>query len=159
MIHRHLAYPPDTPVEALPTAALVDILERGDLQDWRPLAAAVARDPLGPFAEKVMRLVDAYPMYGTSALWRAWIDRCRARAEGVQRSEATIDLPALRRRRGLTQVDLAGRLSMSQSDLSKLERRRDARISTLEAYVKALGGRLMLVCAVGRERVRIKLRG
>jgi DNA-binding Xre family transcriptional regulator len=157
MIHRHLEYAPDTPVEDLPSAALVDILERGDLNDWQPIAAAVARDPLGEFADRVMRLVDEYPMYGTSPLWRAWIDRCRARAEGRLRTEAAMDLAGMRRHVGLTQVELAGRLGMSQSDLSKLERREDVRLSTLAAYVRALGGRLVILCEAGRARMRIRL--
>jgi hypothetical protein len=48
---------------------------------------------------------------------------------------------------------------MSQSDLSKFERRQDVRMSTLAAFVKALAGRLVIVCVVGRERLRIELRG
>ena len=34
---------------------------------------------------------------------------------------------------------------MSQSDVSKLERRQDLRLSTLQAYARALGGRLQPV--------------
>lgn len=82
MNHRHLEVAPGTPPEAQPLAAIVDILQRGDLDDWRPIARAIRRDPMGEFADKVLRLVDAYPMYGTSSLWRSWIHRCRARAEG-----------------------------------------------------------------------------
>lgn len=77
MKHRHLDVAPGTPPEELPSAALVDLLERGDLDDWRPLAAAIAKDPKGELAERVLRLVKAYPMYGTTALWRAWIARLR----------------------------------------------------------------------------------
>lgn len=157
MTHRHLEYPPDTPVEELPAAAIVDLLERGDLEAWQPIAAAVARDPLGPFAEKVMRLLDAYPMYGTSPLWRAWIDRCRARAERARPGPA-VGLSDLRQAMGLTQVELAGRVGMSQSDLSKLERRRDVRLSTLRAYAKALGGRLRILIEAGGARAEIRIR-
>jgi len=77
MIHRHVDVPEGTPVEDLPLVALVDLLERGDLDDWRPLARAVAADPFGAVADRVLKLIDAYPMYGTSALWRAWIARLR----------------------------------------------------------------------------------
>ena len=77
MIHRHLDYPAATAARELPLAAVVDILDRGDLEDWRPLAAAVARDPHGCVAERIADLVDRYPMYGTSPLWRAFLDRCR----------------------------------------------------------------------------------
>ncbi|MGH8906146.1 MAG: helix-turn-helix domain-containing protein [Egibacteraceae bacterium] len=118
MIHRHVEYPPDTPVTELPAAALVDILDRGDLDDWRPIAQAVARDPEGPFAQRVARLLDAYPMYGTSPLWRAWIERCQARAQG--RRPTPMSLAEVRRRAGLSQAELAARMGISQSDLSSL---------------------------------------
>ena len=81
MIHRHCEVPPDLPAEELPLVAIADILERGDLQDWQPLARTIGRDPWGDLAAVVTRLIDAYPRYGTSPLWRAWIDRCRARAQ------------------------------------------------------------------------------
>ncbi len=142
MIHRHLDYRQDTPIDRIPVAALADLLDRGDLGDWQPIATAVAHDPWGPLAERVARLVDAYPMYGTSSLWRAFIDRCRARAEGGRRRGEAVGLAELRRRRGLTQVGMAQRLSISQSDVSKLERRRDLLLSTLKAYTEALGGEL-----------------
>lgn len=146
MIHRHLDYPPGTPVSELGPAAVDNLLDQGDLHDWGPLARAVARDPFGALADTVARLCDAHPMYGTSPLWRAWIDRARARAEGAGRPTCPpVRLADLRRLRGVTQVVLAERLGMAQSDLSKLERRADARLSTLRAYVAGLGGRLALV--------------
>ncbi|MGB6001942.1 MAG: helix-turn-helix transcriptional regulator, partial [Thermoanaerobaculia bacterium] len=63
---------------------------------------------------------------------------------------------ALRRELGLTQVELAGRLGMSQSDLSKLERRRDVRVSTLNAYTGGLGGRLRILFEIGGKLVEIR---
>ena len=157
MIHRHLDYLPETPVEELPSAAIVDLLDRGDLDGWRPIAAAVARAPHGPFALRVARLLDAYPMYGTSALWRAWLERCRARMEGQASIVAPTELAALRRRRGFTQVELARRMGMSQSDLSKLERRRDVRLSTLRAYAEALRGKLRVLVVSRRGDVEAEI--
>ena len=158
MIHRHLDYVAGAPDE-LPSAALVDILERGDVADWRALAVAVASNPTGELARRIERLAAAYPSYGTSTLWRAWIDRCRARREGMLRgTEAPpTDLASLRRERGLTQTELAERLGMSQSDLSKFERREDVRLSTLRAYADGLGGRLSLqyVDREGRAEVAV----
>jgi DNA-binding XRE family transcriptional regulator len=135
----------------------VDILDRGDLDDWKPIAAAIVRDPPGPFATRVMHLVDAFPMYGTSRLWRTWIARCRDRAEEGPAREPPATLRELRQRRGLTQVDLAERIGMSQSDLSKLERRRDLKLSTLRAYIEGLGGRLELrfLATGGSRAVRV----
>ena len=65
MIHRHCEVPPDLPAEELPLVAIADLLERGDLQDWQPLARAIRRDPWGELAAAVTRLIDAYPRYGT----------------------------------------------------------------------------------------------
>ena len=155
MIHRHLDYPADLHVDRLGPAALDDLLERGDLADWAPLAAAVARDPFGALATTVERLCDAHPMYGTSPLWRAFLDRCRARVEGGLRTKT--DLTGLRRAVGVTQVALAAQLGISQSDLSKLERRKDLRLSTLSAYVRGLGGHLTLAADVPGLRADIDL--
>jgi hypothetical protein len=62
-----------TPVTRLGRAALDDLLDRGDMTDWRPLLEEIARDPWGSLADDVLGLVDAHPMGGTSALWRSWI--------------------------------------------------------------------------------------
>jgi len=48
----------------------------------------------------------------------------------------------LRKARGVTQVDVAERLGVSQGNVSELERRDDLFLSTLRGYVEALGGRL-----------------
>lgn len=158
MMHRHLQVQSDTPAEELPSAAIVDILQRGDLADWQPIAAAVANDPNGELAHRILRLVNAYPMYGTSALWRSWIDRCRARAEGLRQQGSVSGVAQLRRQMGLTQVQLAGAVGMSQSDLSKFERRRDVRLSTLRAYLEALGGRLRVFFELRGRQTEVLLR-
>jgi DNA-binding XRE family transcriptional regulator len=85
----------------------------------------------------VLRLCVAHPLYGTSALWRNWIERRR----GAQ-SEEWGQLADARARAGLTQSQVARRLGMSQADVSKLERRSDTRLSTLHAYARALGATL-----------------
>jgi DNA-binding XRE family transcriptional regulator len=153
--HRHLEYSPGPP-EEWPLAALVDVLQRGDLADWRPIAMAVARDPHGPLAARVLDLLAAYPAYGTSALWRAWIERRRAAAETALPA-VPAGLAGLRRRMGLTQVEVARRIGISQSDLSKLERREDMRLSTLVAYTEAMGGRLRLLYAGSAEIAEIRV--
>jgi len=116
--HRHQVCAPDTPVEGLPRAALVDLLERGDLDTWR-----------------------------------AFIGRCRARSG----TTPPASLAELRRRHGLTQVELAKRMEMSQSDLSKFERRHDVRLSTLKAHAEALGGRLRIQFEDRNERTEIRI--
>ena len=67
-------------------------------------------------------------------------------------------LAELRRFRGVTQVELAERLGWSQSSVSRFEHQRDMRVSTLAAYVSALGGVLALWAEFDDDvRVRIQL--
>lgn len=157
MIYRHLDYPEHTPVTALGDAALDDLLDRGDLADWRPLAQAISADPFGEVAERVLRLCDANPRYGTSPLWRAWIARRRAMAEGRHAPEAS--LAELRRRRAVSQAALAARIGMSQSDLSKAERRTDWKLSTLGSIIEGLGWHLRVVVEDEEGRVIATLAG
>ncbi len=142
-MHRHLDYPEDTPAANLGDAALDDLLERGDLHDWQPVAQAIAADPLGDVAERVLRLCYANPRYGTSPLWRAWISRRRAMAQPARGPR--LSLAEVRRRCGMSQTALAARIGMSQSDLSKAERRTDWKLSTLVSILTGLGLRAKLV--------------
>ena len=79
-------------------------------------------------------------MYGTSLLWRSWIERRRL----LSREPIAFTLAEARKQRGLTQAQMAERLEISQTDVSKLERRTDMRVSSLAAYARALGGTLEL---------------
>lgn len=59
-------------------------------------------------------------------------------------------LPTLRDCLHLTQAEVADRAGMSQSEISRLERREDCLLSTLDRYVTALGGTLRIaVCFNG----------
>lgn len=60
----------------------------------------------------------------------------------VQRLIAEMPLHRLREARRLTQATLAKTLEVSQSEVSKIERRTDVYVSTLGSYVKAMGGKL-----------------
>lgn len=57
---------------------------------------------------------------------------------------AAMNLAELRGAMELTQEELAERLSVAQSNVSRLERRHDMLISTLREVVEALGGELHL---------------
>lgn len=60
------------------------------------------------------------------------------------------NLAQLRQCLGVTQVALAKRMRVGQGAISKLENRPDARLSTLEAYFKALGADLQIVAKTPR---------
>ena len=64
-------------------------------------------------------------------------------------------LRGLREYLGVRQLHLAPLIEMTQSELSKVERRSDHRVSTLRRFAEALGGELEVVVRLGRERVRL----
>jgi transcriptional regulator with XRE-family HTH domain len=67
----------------------------------------------------------------------------RARIDAIKAGMAAGErLFELRKARGVTQVDVADRLGVSQGNVSELERREDLFLSTLRGYVAALGGHL-----------------
>lgn len=75
-----------------------------------------------------------------------------ARAEALIARERS--LQELRRARRLTQAQMAQALGIGQDGVSRLEQRRDMRLSTLRGYVEALGGRLSVVAEFpGQEPV------
>lgn len=67
-------------------------------------------------------------------------------------------LAQVRRLRRWSQVEVAIRLASTQSEVSKLERRGDARVSTLAAYIEALDGTLDLVARFPGLAIRIALK-
>jgi transcriptional regulator with XRE-family HTH domain len=68
-----------------------------------------------------------------------------------------IELAAIRRATGLTQTELAANLGVGQAAVSKIERQSDMLISTLAAYLRALGAHASLVVAVGEQTVTYNL--
>ena len=70
-----------------------------------------------------------------------------------------MDLRAIRELVGKTQEDVAADTDMTQSEVSRLERRQDVRLSTLKRFVEALGGELEIFAAFGDKRVRLRAAG
>ena len=65
-----------------------------------------------------------------------------------------IDLAAIRRETGLTQVELAANLGVGQAQISKVERQDDMLISTLAAY---LGADAQIVVEVAEQTITFDL--
>jgi transcriptional regulator with XRE-family HTH domain len=71
-----------------------------------------------------------------------------------------IELYELRHAEAVSQVELAGRLEVTQGAISKIEHADDVRVSTLRQYLGALGARLELVAVFeddGERRIPIHL--
>ena len=64
-----------------------------------------------------------------------------------------MNLRALRESVGKTQSELALEANMTQSELSRLEHRKNHLLSTLRRYVRALGGDVEVVAVLGDKRI------
>lgn len=66
-----------------------------------------------------------------------------------------MSLRELRAYTGRTQIEAANENEMTQSELSRLERRDDFLLSTLRRYVDSLGGRLEVRVLLGSSEIRL----
>jgi transcriptional regulator with XRE-family HTH domain len=73
----------------------------------------------------------------------------------AQKYEAEMALDELRVARDLTQEHLAQLLGVKQAAVSKMERRADMYISTLQSMVRAMGGELKIQAVFPQGRVEI----
>jgi DNA-binding transcriptional regulator YiaG len=80
----------------------------------------------------------------------------RARMRDADRSHA-MGLAALRKAAELTQTELAQTLGVSQAAVAKTEQREDLLLSTLNAYIEALGGQAHIVISFNGEEIDLDL--
>jgi len=66
-----------------------------------------------------------------------------------------LSLRELRKYTGKTQIEAASLAETTQSELSRLERRGDVRLSTLRRYLDGLGGQLELIVNFGSSSFRL----
>lgn len=94
--------------------------------------------------------------------WNEMRARRAPREERVVEHRARIDaevrayrLREIREEQGLTQVELADRMHVKQPSVSELERGAldRAGLSTIRAYVEALGGKVEIIADFGDRRV------
>lgn len=80
----------------------------------------------------------------------------RARSEALTRKMIEeMPLAQLRDAQNMTQVELAKRLKIDQSAVSKIEHRTDMYLSTLSDVIRAMGGKLELTARFPNGEVHI----
>jgi hypothetical protein len=79
-----------------------------------------------------------------------------ARAEALIAEE--MSLRDLRKAMGKTQAAVAEKLCLKQENVSRVEQRADMLLSTLDGYLRAMGGRLRLVVEF-KDRAPVRLSG
>lgn len=84
--------------------------------------------------------------------------RRKVEARAAELIAEEMSLRDLRKALGKTQVAVAKKLGLKQENVSRVEQRADVLLSTLDGYLKALGGRLRLV-AEFKDRAPVTLAG
>ncbi len=83
----------------------------------------------------------------------------RAKIENLTEElfEEVVTLRELRKKKKLTQEDIAKLLGIKKENVSRLERRNNIHLSTLKDYIHALGGKLHLIVEFpNQEPIEIK---
>jgi predicted transcriptional regulator len=65
----------------------------------------------------------------------------------------SIELAKLRKTKQLKQIELAAMMGVSQASISKVESGKDIQLSTLQNYVRALGGEVSIIAKMPNSDV------
>ncbi len=80
-----------------------------------------------------------------------------ARAKGDAQALDVMTLRELRRERKFSQTELADGMHISQGDVSRIEKRSDMKVSTLDNFVNALGGTLEIHAIFPEKTVSVMM--
>lgn len=115
---RNVDADPSASVITWPTEGVMAALERGDIDDWSRLAAAVHADPWGPVARRIESALEVTRPYGVAPLFDEVIVRARRAAEQQERLEVARRVAAVLNESGLSRADFAEAVGTSTSRLS-----------------------------------------
>lgn len=115
---RNLDVRPDSPVADWPLEAIQAALERGSLQDWRPLAREIQADPWGSTARGVEEVLTYSRPYGVAEAFDRVVSSAREAAERSERQAAAAEIVHLIDASGLSRAEFASRIGTSASRLS-----------------------------------------
>ncbi len=77
--------------------------------------------------------------------------------DDVTVNQLTVTMRELRTFAGRSQVEVADAMGVAQAEVSRLEARADTKLSTIERYVKALGGEVEVVARFGDRSLRLHI--
>ena len=125
------------------------------------MTGSVIPEPPEQFSDKEFRTATARVRAARERLLQA--DEARAAhdalvtaiGERVERRRAS--LAQLRKALGLTQAQVADSLGIDQAEVSKMERRLNHKLATLERFVQATGGALRISAVYGDVEVELNL--
>jgi len=115
---RNINATPRDPVSEWGSEGIQAALERGDLSQWRQIAAEVRRDPWGSVANELSQVLSYCRPYGVADVMASILADARADAEQKERESVMKEVRYLVRRSGLTAKEFASRIGTSPSRLS-----------------------------------------
>lgn len=115
---RNIDASPDDPVQTWPFDGVLTALERGGVDEWRRLAAAIQDDPWGQVARYVEQAVAIAHPYGVSEVMTDIVAEARRAAEESERAQVAAEVRHLIGASGWTQARFAAGLGTSPSRLS-----------------------------------------
>jgi len=115
---RNVDASPSDDIRTWPYEALVTVIDRGLVGDWKPIFDELRRSPWG----KVARRVEAFLSYrepdGVSTLFRLAVEHARSEAEDSERAEVATRVRDAVVRSGLTNREFARLIGTSASRFS-----------------------------------------
>ncbi|HKR50073.1 MAG TPA: helix-turn-helix transcriptional regulator [Pseudonocardiaceae bacterium] len=115
LVFRNIDVSPEDPVEVWTTEAILTALERGGLEHWRRIAAAINEDPWGPVARRVEEALRVSQLYGVGVVMADVLAAARRRAE---RAAVAAEITRLQAASGITRAEFASAIGTSVSRLS-----------------------------------------
>lgn len=115
---RNVDASPADDVRSWPYEALVTVIDRGLVGDWRPIFVELRRSPWGRVARRVEHYLSYREPDGVSTLFTLAIERARVDAEHADRAEVAARVRGAVAGSGLTKREFAGLVGTSASRLS-----------------------------------------
>lgn len=115
---RNVEASPTDEVHTWPYEALVIVIDRGLVSDWKPVFTELRRSPWGRVARRVERYLSYREPDGVNTLFALAIEHARADAHRADRAEVAARLRAAVSGSGLTNAAFAELVGTSASRLS-----------------------------------------
>lgn len=109
---------PRDPVDTWPYEGMVEVIEYGNILDWRPLIDHITSDPWGPVAKNREEYLSYSDEDQVVAFFRLMIVKSREEAEEGERAEVVKRVRQAKERSGLTSSQFAARIGTSASRFS-----------------------------------------
>lgn len=115
---RNVDASPADDVRSWPYEALVAVVDRGLVADWKPVFDEIRRSPWGSVARRVERYLSYRERDGIGVLFALAIEHARTRADESDRADVAAQIRAAVERSGLTNAQFAELVGTSASRLS-----------------------------------------